>query len=89
MSPCLFYADDTLFFVKLEIQQIQVLKIVPVAFGCISGLKVSYTTSRGSGTEAGDNYGQQQRFFSNNQSGITPYKQMIALNSLLFLDLQN
>lgn len=37
--PCLLYADNALFSMKPEIQQILVLKIVLLAFSCISGLK--------------------------------------------------
>lgn len=41
MKPCLLYADDALFFVKLETQQLQMLAIAFAAFKNISGLQVN------------------------------------------------
>lgn len=37
----LLAAADALFFIKLELQQIQILKIVMLAFQSISGLKIN------------------------------------------------
>jgi mannosylglycoprotein endo-beta-mannosidase len=45
MSPCLLYADDTLFFLKPELRQVQVLKIVLTAFETIAGLAVNLDKS--------------------------------------------
>ena len=45
MKPCLLYADDALFFIKPETQQLQALKIVFLAFESISGLAVNLSKS--------------------------------------------
>lgn len=45
MSPCLLYADDTLFFLKPDLRQVQILKIVLTAFESISGLAVNMNKS--------------------------------------------
>lgn len=41
MKPCLLYADDALFFIKPETQQLQMLAIAFAAFNNISGLHVN------------------------------------------------
>lgn len=41
MKACLLYADDALFFVKPEIQQLQMLKIAFAVFESISGMVVN------------------------------------------------
>lgn len=45
MSPCLLYADDAMFFIKPEVQQLQALQIVLTAFKQISGLSVNLAKS--------------------------------------------
>lgn len=45
MTPCLLYADDAMFFVKPEIQQLQVLQIILMVFKQVSGLSVNLTKS--------------------------------------------
>lgn len=45
MRPCLLYADDSLFFIKPEIRQIQAFKIVLSLFKQISGLSVNMDKS--------------------------------------------
>ncbi|XP_078173282.1 uncharacterized protein LOC144567102 [Carex rostrata] len=46
MSPCLLYADDAMFFIKPEVQQLQALQIVLTAFKQISGLLVNLAKSK-------------------------------------------
>lgn len=41
MNPSLLYADDAIFFIKSEKQQVQILKIILLTFGIISGLRVN------------------------------------------------
>lgn len=45
IQPCLLYADDALFFIKPELQQIQILKMFLLTFQSISGLKVNMDKS--------------------------------------------
>lgn len=45
MKPCLLYADDALFFIKPEVQQLQTLQIVLTVFSKISGLVVNLQKS--------------------------------------------
>lgn len=45
MKPCLLYVDDALFFVKQEIQEIQVLMIMFLTFANSLGLSVSMAKS--------------------------------------------
>lgn len=45
MQPSLLYADDVLFFIKPEQQQIQLLKIVTMVYTSISGLKINFEKS--------------------------------------------
>ncbi|XP_078179612.1 uncharacterized protein LOC144573737 [Carex rostrata] len=55
MSPCLLYADDALFFVKPEIQQLQALQVMLTVFQRLSGLSVNLSKSElvvSNGTEA-------------------------------------
>lgn len=45
MQPALFYADDALFFIKPEEQQLQMLQAILNAFASISGLRVNLEKS--------------------------------------------
>ena len=45
MTPCLLYADDAMFFLKPEVQQLQVLQIVLTVFKQVSGLSVNLSKS--------------------------------------------
>ena len=45
MNPSLLYADEALFFIKPEKQQVQILKIILLTFGIISGLRVNLDKS--------------------------------------------
>ena len=45
MKPCLLYADDALFFIKPEIQQLHTLKIALVVFQKVSGLATNQQKS--------------------------------------------
>ncbi|XP_078149464.1 uncharacterized protein LOC144544782 [Carex rostrata] len=45
MTPCLLYADDDMFFIKPEVQQLQALQIALTVFKQVSGLSVNLSKS--------------------------------------------
>jgi hypothetical protein len=73
MHPCLFYADDALFFfIKPELQQIQILNIALTALQSISGLIISMKKSELTISRESDSVTQQLADVLNCKKGTFP-----------------
>lgn len=74
MQPSLLYADDALFFIKPEFQQIQILRIVLTVFATISGLKVNMDKSELVATATTDSHITQLSSQIGCKKGSLPFK---------------